>query len=200
MRMLTIEVDRRVEPDDSVRAIWEFVGRLDLRPFYEAIRSREGQGGGSAYDPRVLISLWLWAYSGGIGSARELSRLCESHPACRWLTGCEVINYHTLSDFRVFNKEGLDALFVRSLGILSSEGWVTLKRVDHDGTKVRADAKLESFRSRTTLEKHLEVACQQVKRLADPEGPETTERQRAANWNRRWNGFNRPWGEPRTRP
>jgi transposase len=181
MRMLTVEVDKLVEPDDPVRAIWEFVGRMDLSLFYEAIRSREGQGGCSAYDPRVVISLWLWSYSEGIGSARELSRLCESHPACRWLTGCEVINYHTLSDFRVSHQEALDQLFVRSLGVLSSEGLLILKRVDHDGTKVRADAKLESFRSRTTLEKHLEEARQQVRRLADPEGPETTDRRRKAN-------------------
>ncbi len=144
------------------------------------IRSREGEGGCSAYDPRVLISLWIWSYSEGIGSARELSRLCELHPACRWLTGCEVINHHTLSDFRVSHKESLGVLFVRSLGILSSEGLVTLKRVDHDGTKVRADAKLESFRSRATLEKHLEAAREQVNELADPEGPETAQRQRAA--------------------
>ena len=180
IRLETVEVDKLVDPDDPVRAIWEFVGRLDLSPFYEAIGSRAGRGGCSAFDPRVVFCLWIWSYSEGIGSARELSRQCESHPACRWLTGCRVINHHTLSDFRVSQRVALDQLFTRSLGLLSSEGLITLKRVDHDGTKVRADAQLESFRGRTTLEKHLTAAREQVERLADPEGPETTDRQRAA--------------------
>ncbi|MFA5866111.1 MAG: hypothetical protein WC975_15675 [Phycisphaerae bacterium] len=75
----------------------------------------------------------------------------------------------------------MNELFVRSLGILSSDGLVTLKRVDHDVTKVRADAKLESFRSHTSLEKHLAAAREQVNRLADPKGPETTGRRRKAS-------------------
>jgi hypothetical protein len=49
----------------------------------------------------LLISIWVYAYSRGIGSAREISRLCEIDPAFQWLTGMNLINHHTLSDFRV---------------------------------------------------------------------------------------------------
>ena len=180
MVMRAIEVDQLVAADNPVRSIWAFVGQLDLGLFYEPILSREGSVGRSAHDPQVLICLWLWAYGEGIGSARELSRRCEDHPVCQWLTGLESINYHTLSDFRIGYHHALNDLFVQALGVLSAEGLITLKRVDHDGTKIRADVSFDSFRRGKTLADHLQAARQQVAALADPNGPETTPRQKAA--------------------
>jgi hypothetical protein len=64
------------------------------------IEAREGTPGHPQTDPRILVSLWLYATLDGIGSARELERLCEPHAAYRWLCGGVSINHHTLSDFR----------------------------------------------------------------------------------------------------
>jgi transposase len=58
-------------------------------------------GGRAAFDPQLLISLWVYAYSLGIGSAREIARRCEWHPGFQWLTGGEVVNYHTLAEVQV---------------------------------------------------------------------------------------------------
>jgi len=56
------------------------------------------------------------------------------------LTGMSVINHHTLSDFRTEHGAALEELFVEVLGVLSSEELVDLKRVMHDGMKVKAFA------------------------------------------------------------
>jgi hypothetical protein len=40
----------------------------------------------------------------GVGSARELDRLCDSDDACRWLSGGVGVNHHTLGDFRVMRS------------------------------------------------------------------------------------------------
>src|SRR5208337_4207153 len=69
---------------------------------------------------------------------REVARRCEYHPDYQWLTGYEVVNHHTVSDFRVDHQEALDKLFAQLLAILSSEGLITLEQVVHDGTKVEA--------------------------------------------------------------
>jgi hypothetical protein len=37
----------------------------------------EGHAGREHTDPQLLISLWLYAYSRGISSARELARQCD---------------------------------------------------------------------------------------------------------------------------
>ena len=87
MLLRPVEVEKLVELDHPVRAIWELVGRLNLEPFYAEIESVEGVAGRPVWDPQLLISLWIYAYKDGVSSAREIARLCEYHPAYQWLTG-----------------------------------------------------------------------------------------------------------------
>jgi transposase len=129
---------RAVDVDHRARAIWTLVGRLNLKRFYETIESSSEEGGRPAIDPQLLISLWVYAYSEGIGSAREVARRCEFDPAFQWLTGLEEVNYHTLADFRVEKQQELDELFTQVLAALSKEGLITLEQVMQDGTKIRA--------------------------------------------------------------
>ena len=127
MILRAVDVENLIEPDHTARAIWELVGRLDLSGFTAEIESVEGEAGRPAYDPQLLISLWIYAYSEGVSSAREVARRCEYHPAYQWLTGCEGVNHHSLSDFRVQHQAALDGLFAQVLGVLSSRG------IDHAG-------------------------------------------------------------------
>lgn len=166
--MRTFDVEELVPSDHPARAIWEFVGTLDLSLYYDAIASREGGAGRPAWDPYMLVSLWIYAIKDGVGCAREIERLCEHDPAYQWITGMETVNHHTLSDFRMSNKEALERLFIEILGILSAEGLITLERVAHDGTKIRASAGADSFRSEDRIKEHLEVARQQVAAMGDP--------------------------------
>jgi transposase len=169
-------VEKLIDPGHPVRAIWELVGRLNLEPFYVEIESVEGVAGRPVWDPRLLISLWIYAYKDGGSSAWEIARLCEYHPAYQWLTGLEVVNYHTLADFRIRHKEALDQLFIEVLGVLSHEGLITLQRVMHDGTKVKACASDKRFHRRATLQDHLRLAREQVEQMGDPESEELNER------------------------
>jgi transposase len=180
----SVDVEKLVEEDHPVRAIWELVDGADLELFYEAIEAIEGEAGRSAWDPRVLISLWLYAYSRAVSSGREIARRCEYDPAYQWLSGLERVNHHTLSDFRVQHEQALDELFVQVLGVLSHEGLITLERVMHDGVKVEAGASDKSFRREGTLERHLDLARQQVKEMKGKEEevccPEVSERRAKA--------------------
>ncbi len=146
LMMRPVDVERLVEEDHPARAIWEFVGQLDLSGYEQPIEAVEGVAGRPVWDPRLLISLWIYAYSRGMGSAREIHRRLDYDPAFQWLAGLEVINNHTLSDFRVAYDHPMTELFVNSLGVMSAEGLVSLERVMHDGTKIRACAGADSFR------------------------------------------------------
>ena len=182
MVMRAIDVELLIEEDHSARSIWELVGRLDLSRYYAEIGSVEGRAGRDHTDPQVLISLWLYAYSRGISSAREVARRCEYEPAFQWLCGLEPISYHTLSDFRSDHQAGLDNLFVQVLGMLSAEGLITLERVTLDGTKIKAQAGGNTFRRQETLEAHLQLAREQVRLMEEQAAQEEqrTRRQRAA--------------------
>jgi transposase len=108
--------------------------------YHAQIAAVEGSAGREHTDPQLLISLWLYAYSRGISSARELARQCEYEPGCQWLCGLQPVSHRTLSGFRSDNQIALDDLFTQVLGMLSAEGLITLERVTLDGTKIKANA------------------------------------------------------------
>ena len=172
----TVDVEKLVGTGHAVRAIWELAGKLDLKAFYAEIGALEGEAGRPAWDPQVLISLWIYAYKDGIGSAREIARRCEYHPAYQWLTGMEVVNYHTLADFRIAHQEALDGFFIEVLGVLSHQGLITLRRVMHDGTKIKAAASDQSFHRKATLEDHLKQAQEQLQAMGDPRSEPLSQR------------------------
>jgi transposase len=175
----TVDVERLIEPDHPARAIWALSGQLDLKSFYAPIGAVEGKAGREPWDPRLLVSLWVYAYSRGIGSAREIQRRCTYEPAFQWLCGMATLNHHTLSDFRVTHGPALEELFVGVLGVLSNQGLVSLERVMHDGTKIKAAASSDTFRRDKSLRQHLEEARQQVQRLAQEVHQEPTRQQAA---------------------
>jgi transposase len=180
-----IDIERLIGADHPARAVWEFIGRLDLSPYQEDARAVEGKAGRPGWEPRLLISLWVYGYSKGVGSGRGIEELCEWEPAYQWLTGSRVINAHTLSDFRVKHDQALQGLFVQVLGLLSADGLITLERVMQDGTKIRAKAAADSFRRQERVEQALKEAKAQVaavEAMSEEEGSRrmAKARQRAA--------------------
>jgi len=171
-----MNVERLIAEDHAARAIWDFVGKLDLSGYTKHVRAVEGFAGRPLLNPQLLISLWIYAYSQGVGSARAIERLCTHDPAYQWLTGMEVVNAHSLSDFRVKHETELKGLFVQILGLLSAEGLITLERVTQDGTKIRACVAPDSFRGKDGIEKALEAARQQIKAVDLVSEEETSRR------------------------
>ena len=174
--MRSIDVEKLIEGDHPARAIWEMLGQVDLSRFEEGIQAVEGRAGQATVSPRLLAALWIYSYSEGISSARELSRMCEYEPGCQWLTGMETINHHTLSDFRVEHKDALDGLFIQVLGLLSVEGLVDLKQVTQDGTKIKANAGKDTFRREERVKQHLAMAREQIQAMEDPRSEVLTQR------------------------
>jgi transposase len=160
------DLEALLPPGHAARLVWRFVEGLDLTAFYDAIRAREGSAGRAPKDPKILIALWLYATIDGVGSAREVDRLCYAHDAYRWLRGGVSMNYHSLSDFRTAHQAALDGLLTQSIAALLHRGIVTLARVAQDGTRVRASAGSGSFRRDGTLRECLARAQKQVERTA----------------------------------
>ncbi len=166
-------LDDLLPGDHLARLVWSYVSGLDLSALLSGIAAREGVGGHPATDPAILVSLWLYATIEGVGSAREVARLCESDVAYRWLCGGVSLNHHTLSDFRVGHADWLDGELTRGIAGLLAGGLIGLDQVAQDGLRIRASAGSGSFRRLPTLEKAQRLAAAQVERLkaeieADP--------------------------------
>jgi transposase len=176
-------LDELLEAEHRARLVWAAVAGLRLEPWLREIKAVAGNVGRDATDPRLLVALWVYATLEGIGSARELARLCEKHLAYQWLCGGVSVNYHLLSDFRSKDGSKWDELLTQIIGSLLAEGLVTMNRVAQDGMRVRASAGKASFRRRGRLQECLEEARQQVdtlQQLADESPDELSKRQRAA--------------------
>lgn len=106
VELRAVDLDALLSADHPARSVWAFVQALDLAPLYTQIKSVQGGRGAPAIDPAVLVALWLLATVEGVGSARELARLCERDDAYRWICGGVGVNHHTLSDFRPDNSPG----------------------------------------------------------------------------------------------
>jgi transposase len=178
-----VSLDELVADTHRVRLVWRFVERLDLTALFETIKAVDGRPGHPSADPRILLALWLYATVEGIGSARELARLCEEHFAFRWLCGGVGMNAKTLADFRVDHGTMLERLLVDSFTALVRAGVASLDRVAQDGMRVRASAGAASFRRHSTLEdcrRDAEQAIQDLRAKLDADPGSASRRQAAA--------------------
>jgi len=165
--LVSIYVEELIPVDHKARAIWELAGGLDLSRFSARLRTSAGCPGRPAWDPQLLVSLWVYAYSEGISSAREIERLMEWEPGLQWLGGLKTVNHHTLSDFRVEHQQALEELFAELLVSLEKAGLLSLEQVMHDGTKIRAQAGADSFRREKTARQRLAEVREALRQMGD---------------------------------
>ena len=165
IELRAVDLDSLIAQDHPARVIWSYVERLDLGALEAQVKSREGVAGHPAIAPRLMLALWLYATSEGVGSARALARLCAQHDAYRWLCGGVSVNYHTLADFRVGQGAQLDRLLTENVTALIGAGLIDVDTLCQDGVRVRASAGAGSFRRRARLEDHHAAAQRLVDQL-----------------------------------
>ncbi len=165
VRWEKFDVEELIPQNHPARVIWQVSGKFDFSRFEQTKKSLEEEAGRPCWPPRLLASIWIYGYSLGVASSRALERMMGHEPGLRWLTGTEVINHHTLSDFRVEDKEGIEGLFAQFLAMLETAGVVDFGTMLHDGTKVKAAAGKASMHRRKTLEKRLKQARKVMREL-----------------------------------
>src|SRR5947209_1678944 len=183
IELRAVDIESLIGEDHPVRVIWKYVEGLDLRELEDRIKARDDRPGHPATSPRLLLALWLYATSDGVGSARALERLCGSHDVYRWLCGGVSVNYHTLADFRVDCADLLDRLLAEHLAALTKSGLINLDTLAQDGVRIRASAGAASFRRQATLDQHLamaEAVVEKLKREVDSCSDTSNARIRAA--------------------
>lgn len=160
-----VDLDAMLPDDHRARVIVAAVEHMDLSAFYDEIRSRGSAPGRPALDPAVLLSLWLFATSEGVGSAKHLARLCERDLPYRWICGGMKPNAHSLSDFRGAHGEKLDTLMTQVLASLLHKGLLKLRRVAQDGMRLRAHAGTGKFHRRPKIEQQVQEVREQIATL-----------------------------------
>lgn len=168
-------------PEHPARVLWSVFERVDLSAFLSQARAFEGSSGRATTSPRMLLTLWTYAISRGVGSAREIERLTRSDVAYRWIVGDQRPCRTTITDFRVEHLSALDGLLTDVLATLVDKGVLSLEVVAVDGMRVRANASAPSFRREPSLQELREQAALHLHAvLAQADDPMLSARQRAA--------------------
>jgi len=183
IELRSVDIDSLIGAEHPARVIWDYVEGLDLSALEDRIKAREHRPGHPPAAPRLLLGLWLYATSNGIGSARALARLCESDDVYRWICGGVSMNYHSLADFRVGCADLLDRLLSEHLAALAKARLVDLETLVQDGVKIRASAGAGSFRREATLDRQFALAqavVEELKRETEADPAASNQRIRAA--------------------
>jgi transposase len=171
----------KLPPTHAARVLWDVIGALDLTAFLDGVKALEGTVGRKTLSPQMKLTLWLYAISNGVGSAREIARLVESDDGYRWIVGDLEVGHHTLSAFRVNHGAALEQLMTDILASLMHKGVLSLDLVAQDGIRIRAAATAPSFRRLESLLECREQAALHLKAaLANADDPELSHGQRAA--------------------
>jgi transposase len=144
---LLLPPDLRDWLDDDHLAwfVIDAVTELNLEPFYADYRA-DGHGA-AAHDPKIMVTLFAYAYAVGERSSRGIERRCREDVAFRVICANQAPDHATVARFRARHEEALAELFGGVLGLCAKAGIVDVGVVAVDGTKLAADAADGAIRS-----------------------------------------------------
>ena len=159
--------DDLIAVDHQARLFARVVERLDLSRLTTDVKSVEHGGGRPVLCRGMLLTLWLYATSRGIGSAREIERHTTSDDGFKWIVGDLDVGRAAIAEFRVSHGEALLGLMADVLAALIHKGALSLDVVALDGTRTRASASAPSFRRFDSLVELLQSRQIKARRHAD---------------------------------
>lgn len=140
--LLPTNIDELIPENHLVRVIHQFVERMDLRP----LDAKYKEGGTSSYHPKMMLKVYLYAYTQKIYSSRRIAKAMRESIPFMWLSGNNRPDFRTINYFRGHILKGLiEEIFVALLQVLIEDGYIKLEDYFEDGTKVEANANRYTF-------------------------------------------------------
>ena len=163
--LLPPDMKQWLPEDDLAYFIMEVVSAFDLSAFYDHYsRSRSGR---PAYNPKMMVSLILYAYCVGVPSSRKIEAATYHQIPFRVITADQHPDHDTIADFRKTHLQALAALFVLVLQLCQQAGLVKLGHLSLDGTKVKANASKHKAMSYNRMDKTLQQLEAEVEQLLE---------------------------------
>ena len=124
---------------------------LDLSIFDERYRNEET--GATAYDPRILLKIILFAYSRGIISSRRIAQVCEENIIFMALSCDTKPHFTTIADFVSNMDKEITGLFREVLLTCDDLGLIGKEMFAIDGCKLPSNASKEWSGTKADFEK-----------------------------------------------
>lgn len=172
-------LDTLLPPEHLARSVWAFVEAMDTRPCFSYVNTFQGCDGRPTTSPKVLLALWLYSILDGNRSARRLATLCQEHNAYKWIAGGTETNRTMLAQFCSKDPMKFEDLLTNCLAVMFKARLIDDKDFSQDGTKVKANAGFNSYRTKPSLQTIKETIKAYIKQLStDTEEYEKRDRKR----------------------
>lgn len=162
--LLPPNLENMIPEGHLVRVVDEMFERLNIQPL-----KRQYKGGGtSAYHPRMLLKVLVYAYTQQTFSSRKIAKALRENINFMWLSGMSQPDHRTINRFRgVVMKEVVEEVFYGVVEQLLEMGLVDLEKYFVDGTKIEANANRYSFVWRKSTENYQVNLQKKVRKLLD---------------------------------
>jgi transposase len=131
--------------DHSVWLLIDMVAELDTSELHA--RYRTGGAGRAAYDPDMMLTLLVYAYSRGVLSSRRIEGLCWTDVAFRVICAGDVPDHNAIWRFTERAGPFVERLFTEVLVLCARVGLGKLETITLDGTKIGVNASKSANRS-----------------------------------------------------
>ena len=160
--LFPMRLEDKIPEAAPVRLVNQIVDQLDISG---VINTYKG-GGTSAYSPRMMLKLVIYAYLNNIYSCRKIEKQNLENIHYMWLSGMQTPDHNTINTFRSSHlKDTINQIFTQVVMLLSDMGYLSLDLVYVDGTKLESRANRYTFVWKKTVEKNkakLEAKIQTV--------------------------------------
>ena len=146
---------------------------IDLAKITGTYGSERGQ---PPFDPVMMTTLLLYAFTQGIYSSRRIAKACRERVDFMSIVALDPPDFRTISEFRKRHLKALSDLFVQVLQLCEQARLVKLGHVALDGSKVKANASKHKAMSYERMEKRAaELEAEVAKWLAAAEAADAAE-------------------------
>lgn len=142
MMLLPPDLSDLIGEDHLVRIVDAAIDAIDTTELYALYPG----GGASAYDPKMLLKVIVYAYATGIYSSRKIERATRENIHFMWLCSMTPLDHMTINRFRSKRIAPVfESIFTSAIELLAMRGLVTLDTYFLDGTKIEANANKYAF-------------------------------------------------------
>jgi len=137
MILLPTNLEELIPENHMVRVVNKFIEQMDL----SALEAKYKGGGTSSYHPKMMLKVYIYAYTQKIFSSRRIAKALRESIPFMWLSGNNYPDFRTINYFRGKILRGIiQEIFCAVLMLLVEGGYIKLEDYFIDGTKMEANA------------------------------------------------------------
>ena len=162
--LLPPSIEELIPEDHLVRVVNRVVDKIDIQP----LMAKYVGGGSSAYHPRMMLKVLVYAYTQRVYSSREIAKALRENINYMWISGGNKPDFRSLNGFRGERmKDVIEEVFYAAVELLIEEGYIKLENYFVDGTKVEANSNKHRVVWAKSNRKYKERLREQVKDLLE---------------------------------